>query len=166
MRYGVCVRMFLGLPVLVLLLAAPATPSAPAVCRGEPGLPVGAAAFHSMLDSIAVSWNEGRPDLAVACFDEDATYVEPPDRQLFRGRRALRDFFAASIQPARPDRMRWHTMAFDSLGQVGFAEYTYRGRQYYHGVAVIELRRGLIARWREYQYWSPLPRDRFLAPSR
>jgi hypothetical protein len=119
-----------------------------------------------VLDSVAVSWNSGRADLAAGCFSEGAVYVEPPNRQLYRGRPALRDFFAASIQPPRPDRMRWHTMAFDPVRQVGFAEYTYRGRRNYHGVAVLELEAGLIRSWREYQYGSPLSWDEFLAPSR
>jgi hypothetical protein len=71
---------------------------------------------------------------------------------------ALRDFFAESVQPSRPDRMRWHAVVFDSAGQVGFGEYTYRGRQYYHGVVVLQMD--------EYQYASPLSRDEFIAPSR
>ena len=70
------------------------------------------------------------------------------------------------MQPVRPDRMRWHTVAFDSTRQLGLGEYTYRGRQYYHGVAVVEIEAGLIRTWREYQYGSPLSRDEFLAPSR
>lgn len=93
-------------------------------------------------------------------------YLEPPDRQLHRGRAALRQFFAASIAPARSDRMRWHTVAFDSVQQVGFGEYTYRGRQNYHGIVVLHLDGGLIRSWREYQYGSPLAWEEFVGPSR
>ena len=52
------------------------------------------------------------------------------------------------------------------LGRSGFGEYTYRGRQYYHGVAVLEMEAGLIKTWREYQYGSPLSREEFMSPSR
>jgi hypothetical protein len=92
--------------------------------------------------------------------------LEPPDRQLYRGRTALREFFAASIAPARSDRMLWHAVAFDSVRQVGFGEYTYRGRQNYHGIVVVHLEGGLIRSWREYQYGSPLAWEAFIGPSR
>jgi SnoaL-like domain len=138
-----------------------------AVCDGSPqSTPLGPAAFRAVLDSVAAGWNSGRADLAANCFAASAVYVEPPDRQLYRGRAAIRDFFAESVQPVRPDRMQWHTVAFDSAGQVGFGEYTYRGRQYYHGIVVLQMDAGLIGMWREYQYASPLSREEFIAPSR
>lgn len=61
--------------------------------------------------------------------------------------------------------MRWHAVGFDSVRQVGFGEYTYRGRQYYHGVVVLQLEAGLIRSWREYQYGSELPWEDFVRPS-
>ena len=128
--------------------------------------PLGPAAFRATLDSVAAGWNGNRAELAASCFTEAAVYLEPPDRQLYHGRLALREFFAASIAPPRSDRMRWHAVAFDSVRQIGFGEYTYRGRQYYHGVAVIHMEGGLIHSWREYQYGSPLSWDAFVGPSR
>jgi hypothetical protein len=133
------------------------------VARAEP---LGPAAFRAMLDSVAAGWNSNRAELAASCFTEAAVYLEPPDRQLHRGRAALREFFAASIAPARSDRMRWHAVALDSVQQVGFGEYTYRGRQNYHGVVVLHLEGGLIRIWREYQYGSPLEWEEFVGPSR
>jgi hypothetical protein len=127
---------------------------------------LGPAAFRAILDTVAAGWNSARADLAAGCFTEQAVYIEPPNRQLYRGRAAIRDFFAASIEPARPDRMRWHTVAFDVVRQVGFGEYTYRGRQNYHGIAVVQLDGGLIQTWREYQYGSPLSWEDFVGPSR
>jgi hypothetical protein len=62
--------------------------------------------------------------------------------------------------------MRWHAVAFDPSQQVGFAEYTYRGRQTYHGVVVLHLEGGLIRSWREYQYPSALTWEQFVGPSR
>lgn len=155
----------LVLPVLLALTDGAGSP-APVCGRRPQAAPLGPEAFRAVLDSVAVAWNSARPELAVGCFTETAVYLEPPDRQLYRGRPALHDFFAASIQPARPDRMRWHMMAFDSARQVGFGEYTYRGRQNYHGVAVLQLKAGLIQTWREYQYGSPLSWNEFVGPSR
>jgi hypothetical protein len=133
------------------------------------GAPAGAVSdmqFRALLDTVARGWNGGDADLSASCFAEAAVYLEPPDRQLYRGRTALRQFFADSIQPARPDRMRWHVIAFDASRQIGIAEYTYRGRRNYHGAAVVRLDGGLIGSWREYQYGSELSWEDFAGPSR
>jgi hypothetical protein len=61
--------------------------------------------------------------------------------------------------------MRWHAVAFDPVQQIGFGEYTYRGRQNYHGVVVLHLDGGLIRSWREYQYPSTLGWEDFVGPS-
>lgn len=156
----------LGLLVPTLLAFSSAERSRGTVCSGVPSVePLGAEAFRAVLDSVAAGWNSARPELAASCFTEAAVYLEPPVRQLHRGRPALREFFAASIHPARPDRMRWHVVAFDSVRQVGFGEYTYRGRQNYHGIAVLHLDAGLIRSWREYQYGSNLSWEEFVGPS-
>jgi SnoaL-like domain len=137
------------------------------VCAsGSGGTPLGSAAFQEVLDRVAEGWNSNRAELAASCFTEEAVYLEPPDRQLYRGRAALEEFFAASITPARSDRMRWHAFAFDPVQQVGFGEYTYRGRRNYHGVVVVHLDGGLIRSWREYQYPSTLEWEDFVGPSR
>jgi hypothetical protein len=79
------------------------------VCAGVTRVkPLGPAAFQAVLDTVAAGWNSNRAELAASCFTEGAVYLEPPDRQLYRGRPALQEFFAASIAPARPDRMHWH----------------------------------------------------------
>jgi hypothetical protein len=154
---------------LVSMLAAyyPEAGGHPALCQGRSrDAPLGPTEFREILDHVAVGWNGGRPEMAAGCFAETAVYLEPPDRQQYRGRAELLAFFAASVQPARADRMRWHTMAFDSARQTGFGEYTYRGRRNNHGVAVVQLERGLIRSWREYQYGSTLDWEAFVGPSR
>src|SRR5687767_10942548 len=95
--------------------------------------PLTAADFHAILDTVAAAWNTGRGARAAECFTEDALYLEPPDRQLYRGRAALIAFFQASASVPQADRMTWHVRAFDAQRQTGLAEYTYRGRRYYHG---------------------------------
>jgi hypothetical protein len=159
--------------IRVLLYAATASlqlagaPTASRPCDGlERVAPLNAVEFHAVLDMLATAWNTGRGESGANCFAEQAVYLEPPDRQLHRGRAALRDFFTASVTPPRPHRMTWHHIAFDEATQVGLAEYTYIGGRHYHGVAVIRIERGLISVWREYQYGSPLAWDAFMGPSR
>jgi hypothetical protein len=137
-------RWFALLLVIATLVAFSSADAGPAaVCGGVPRLtPLGAAEFRATLDSVAAGWNSDRSEAAASCFTEAAVYLEPPDRQLFRGRAAIRAIFAASIHPARPDRMAWHAVAFDSVRQAGFGEYTYRGSRNYHGIAVLQLETG------------------------
>jgi len=156
-----------SLLVPVLLAIAGDAPGPAALCDGRPRpTPLGPGEFREVLDTIAAGWNGGRFETAALCFTENAVYLEPPDRQRYQGRAALREFFAASVLPPRPDRMRWHGMAFDSVRQLGFGEYTYRGKQNYHGVVVVRLEGGLIGRWREYQYGSQLQWEEFVGTSR
>ena len=155
----------LAIPTLFAFSSAVRDPAA--VCGGVARTePLGVSGFRAVLDSVAAGWNEGRAELAASCFTERAIYIEPPARQLYRGRPDLLRFFAASIHPPRPDRMRWHAIAFDSVRQVGFGEYTYRGTRNYHGIAVVQLDAGLIRSWREYQYGSDLPWEEFVGASR
>jgi hypothetical protein len=152
--------------VSAALTLAPGAVDQPSVCQGRARTkPLGPAEFQAVLDTVAAGWNSNRAELAASCFTEGAVYLEPPDRQVYRGRGALQDFFAASITPPRSDRMRWHAVAFDPVQQIGFGEYTYRGRQNYHGVVVLHLDGGLIRSWREYQYPSTLGWEDFVGPS-
>jgi hypothetical protein len=96
-------------------------------------------------------------------FAADAVYMEPPDVQLFIGHEQLRPCFAA-LEPGT--FMRFHNVWFDAERQVGAGEYSFgtEGKPMAdHGVAVMELRAGRIAFWREYQRKGPRPFDRFLA---
>jgi hypothetical protein len=58
--------------------------------------------------------------------------------------------------------MRWHHLAFDPATQIGFGEFSFTYGTTVHGVAVIRLRQGKIANWREYWYESTLPWDQFI----
>jgi len=63
--------------------------------------------------------------------------------------------------------MTWHQIVFDKESQIGTGEYTfeYRGRLS-HGIVIIEISRGKIRRWREYQYPSESQFDVFIGPSK
>jgi ketosteroid isomerase-like protein len=121
-----------------------------------------AAAFRSLMETVAAGWNEGDAHKAADCFTEDALYLEPPDRQFYSGRPALYEFFGGAKKPEPPMKMTWHYLAFDEDSQVGFGEYTFQMNRRYHGVVVVRLRGGKIANWREYQYESPLEWKEFV----
>ncbi|MDX1449643.1 MAG: nuclear transport factor 2 family protein [Acidimicrobiia bacterium] len=119
------------------------------------------AGFVDLLDRLAAAWAAPDPVAAADCFTDDAVYMEPPDRQLFVGREQLLAYF----WPLEPGTyLRFHARAFDEAGQVGFAEWTFGmdGKDVADtGVAVVEVRDGRIATWREYHVKGPADWDRF-----
>jgi SnoaL-like domain len=120
------------------------------------------AAFVTLMQTIADAWNSGDTNRALACFADDAVYIEPPDEQRYEGRDELFDFFGGDDPP--PMSMAWHHLVVD--GEIGVGEYTFRGNRQYHGLVIVQPRGGVIARWREYQTESPLPWEEFVGPSR
>ncbi len=80
-------------------------------------------AFVRLMETIAESWNTGDTERALACFTDDAVYMEPPDEQRYEGRDELYEFFGGAAPP--PMHLAWHHLVVD--GYVGVAEYTYRG---------------------------------------
>ncbi len=119
-------------------------------------------AFVDLMQTIADSWNAGDTERALACFADDAVYMEPPDVQRYEGREELRDFFGGDDPP--PMHMEWHHLVVD--GDVGVGEYTYRGDRQFHGLVIVQLRDGVIHRWREYEVESLQSFDEFAGPSR
>jgi ketosteroid isomerase-like protein len=119
-----------------------------------------------LLIRLAESWNAGDAKAAADCFTDDAIYVEPPQKQVYSGRAALFEFFGGDAGRAGAMNMRWHRIVFDAENQQGMGEFTFRYGSQVHGVAVIDLRGGLISQWREYWYSSEQSFDEFVAPSR
>jgi ketosteroid isomerase-like protein len=119
-------------------------------------------AFVTLMQTIADAWNAGDTDRALACFTDDAVYMEPPDEQRYEGRDELFDFFGGDDPPAM--YMEWHHLVVD--GDIGVGEYTFRGNRQFHGLVIVHLRGGRISRWREYERESALPWDDFVGPSR
>jgi hypothetical protein len=112
--------------------------------------------FCELMETIAEGWNRGDARRAAEYFTEDAVYSEPPDRQFYRGRIALYEFFGGDEKPQPPMHMAWHHLAFDALTGVGFGEYTFEMNSRYHGIVVVRTREGKISNWREYQFKSDL----------
>ncbi len=118
--------------------------------------------FVRLMEKVARVWIDNDTPMALAYFTEDAVYIEPPGIQLYRGHNQLRLFFA-DLTPGTT--MVWHNLWFDEATQKGVGEYSFSlgGSDYAnHGVAVIELRDGLIASWREYQQRGPISFESFL----
>lgn len=118
--------------------------------------------FTAVMEELATAWNEGDSARAAACFTEDAVYSEPPAKQLYRGRQALFEFFGGNEGRPGQMSMAWHHLAFNPETGVGFGEFSFTYGTTAHGVAVVRLRDGKIANWREYWYESELPWDQFI----
>jgi hypothetical protein len=120
--------------------------------------------FAALLERLAASWNAGDAQSAAACFTADAVYVEPPRKQVYRGRAELYSFFGGDSGRPGAMHMTWRNIVFDARRQRGMGEFSFRYGTQVHGVAVIALRDGLIDQWREYWYASELPFEQFVAP--
>lgn len=118
--------------------------------------------FRRLLQRVADAWNAGDARRAAECFAEDAVYSEPPDRQLYRGRAELFEFFGGHERPDPAMQMTWHHLLFDEDAQIGAGEYTFQAQNRYHGAVLVRIEEGVIANWREYQYRSELEWDEFV----
>ncbi len=75
--------------------------------------------FRRLMQTIADGWNEGDARKAADCFAEDATYTEPPGKQVYHGRAALYQFFGGDSGPQSPMHMTWHHLVFDEETRIG-----------------------------------------------
>ena len=134
--------------------------------EGSKTMKITTAEFANLLRTIAEAWNQGDAKKAADCYTEDAIYTEPPDKQMYIGRKALYEFFGGDQKPAPPMKMTWHHLAFDEGKQIGFGEYTFEGNNRYHGIVIVKIRAGKISNWREYQYKSALEWEVFLGKNK
>jgi ketosteroid isomerase-like protein len=121
--------------------------------------------FERLLHQLAEAWNRGDARAAAECFTDDAVYVEPPDRQVYRGREELYRFFGGDSGRPGEMSMTWRNLVFDEGRQLGFGEFTFSYGSQVHGAVVVKLRDGRIHRWREYWYESELPYAEFAGES-
>lgn len=144
--------------VLLSLVAAMILVSAIRMNTNSGGMDnkITSAQFTNLMRTVAAGWNEGDAEKAANCYTEDALYTEPPDKQVYAGRKALYEFFGGDKKPNPPMKMAWHHLAFDVESQTGFGEYTFQMNNRYHGIVVVKIKNGKISNWREYQYKSDL----------
>jgi hypothetical protein len=118
--------------------------------------------FRQLMNRLADGWSRQNTEQALACFTENAIYMEPPNIQFYEGHAQLRPYFGA-LKPGT--FMRFHNLWFGESKQIGAGEYSFGeagDATADHGVVVVELRDGRIAFWREYQQKGPASFDRFL----
>jgi hypothetical protein len=167
-RAGAFVGPYLGRPPGVLRALRDHRPVSDRRCRPRTGVSavsttLDIAGFDALLERLAAAWRSGSPHEATACFSEDAVYVEPGGRQTYRGHRDLYELSGG--HDAAPMEMTWRTTVFDPARQVGAGEYTFRGRRQFHGLVIVQVRSGVIHRWREYQYHDEGPWAEFVGDS-
>ena len=122
--------------------------------------------FERLMQTIAAGWNEGDARKAANCFSEDVIYIEPPEKQLYRGWQELYKFFGGDRGADIPMKMTWHHLAFNEQEQIGFGEYTFEMHGRYHGIVVARIEDNLIKQWREYQYQTELGWEEFTSNNR
>jgi hypothetical protein len=117
--------------------------------------------FKELMEIMATGWNTKSAKLAVDCFTHDATYIEPPDKQYFKGKDQLYEYFGGD--KGFDMTLQWHNLFFDEDKQVGIGEYTFEfNNMIHHGVAIVELKDGKIHSWREYDTVGTLSYEEFI----
>lgn len=119
--------------------------------------------FDALIRRLADAWAALDAEAAVACFTDDAVYMQPPDEQLFVGRDQLRAYFG----PLDPGTyLRLDNVWFDERTRRGAVEFTFgvAGEEPAdHGVAVVDVADGRIRAWREYLVKGPSDQERFVS---
>jgi len=117
--------------------------------------------FNELMENVANGWSIQNTDLALSSFAEDAIYMEPPNIQYYQGHEQLRPYF-----DELDDKyvMEFHNLWFNKTTQSGAGEYTFSHGSNTSdvGIVVVELDKGKIKFWREYQRKGPTDFKKFL----
>lgn len=120
--------------------------------------------YIALMQTVADGWNTKNAKQAVECFTDDAIYIEPPDKQFFKGKKELYEYFGGDT--GFDMKLTWHHLFFNEDEQIGSGEYTFEMNEtIHHGVAVIEIKNEKISLWREYDTVGKLSYDNFLKTS-
>lgn len=109
--------------------------------------------FKILMNTVAQAWNKNDAKTATECFTEDAIYMEPPDQQLYKGKKELYEFFGGEKGRESKMHMTWHSLMFNEQTQTGSGEFTFKMKSYSHGVVIVKVKNNKICLWREY-FWS------------
>lgn len=113
----------------------------------------GLADFQQLMQTVAEGWRKNDAELAASAFGVNALYSEPPDRQIYRGRQEIFEFFGGNEGRESWMSMTWHHLSFNETTSVGAAEFTFAWPEgQVHGMVSIRVEDGLIENWREYFY--------------
>ncbi len=117
--------------------------------------------FKELMQTVAKGWNTKNAAMAVDCFTQDAIYIEPPDKQFFKGKDELYQYFVGDT--GIDMRLIWRNLFFDEANQTGVGEYTFEMNGIsHHGVSIVELQDRKIRLWREYDIVTNLSYEEFL----
>lgn len=122
--------------------------------------------FKKLMQTVADGWNKGNAKKAASCFTINAIYSEPPDKQLYKGRNNLYEYFGGKSAKSGDMKMVWHNLVFDEQKQIGAGEYTFEMHSKNHGVAIVKIENDKISNWREYQWAGNLDFDSFLGKNK
>ena len=117
--------------------------------------------FYGLMQNVAKGWSTQNTDLALGSFAKDAIYMEPPNIQYYRGHSQLRPYFDELDDKYQ---MTFHNLWFNENTQSGSGEFTFSYGEDISdvGVVVVELEKGKIKFWREYQRKGPTNFREFL----
>lgn len=135
-------------------------PSSPAQSASHK--PISRAEFTRLMQTVAAGLNENNGRKAADCFALDAIYSEPPNKQIYRGRDRIFEFFGGWKGRPKITQMVWHHLAFDEQTQTGSGEFSITYGSTAHGMVSVRIRDGLIGNWREYIYPSALDWNGFI----
>ncbi|MGA0555405.1 nuclear transport factor 2 family protein [Larkinella sp. VNQ87] len=124
--------------------------------------PISRADFLRLMQTVADGLNENNGRKAADCFALDAIYSEPPNKQIYRGRDRIFEFFGGFKGRPKVAQMVWHHLAFDEQTQIGSGEFSLTYDKTVHGMVSVRIRDGLIGNWREYFYQSALDWNGFV----
>lgn len=117
--------------------------------------------FENLMERIALGWNTKNAKLSVECFSNNAIYIEPPNKQLIKGKEELYQYFGGDS--GADMKLTWRNLFFNEEKQTGAGEYTFEMNEtIHHGVAVVDIEDGKIKFWREYDVSGNLSYDDFL----
>lgn len=119
--------------------------------------------FRKLMNNLAAAWTSQNTAQALACFTPDATYMQPPDEQFYKGHEQLKAYFGALKTGTT---MTFHHLWFDAEKQTGAGEFTFGNtlsKSAVTGVAVVSLENGKIKSWREYFIKGPIDFQEFIS---
>jgi len=117
--------------------------------------------FEKLMNNVVKGWSTQNTKLALSSFDEDAIYMEPPNIQYYRGHEQLKPYFE---ELTNDHKMVFHNLWFDPSTQTGAGEFTFSyGKDTADtGIAVVEIKNGKIAFWREYHKKGPMDFEEYI----
>ena len=119
--------------------------------------------FSLLMGRLENAWSTQNTDSALACFAEDATYMQPPDEQFYKGHEQLRLYFGALKSGTF---IKFHNLWFDEVKQIGAGEFTFGNtltNSGVSGIAVVVTQNRKIKIWREYFIKGPLDFNDFIS---